>query len=361
VTADPTLAVYRQRAAEWAEQRTPVGGAAEWASSLAATERPVVDLGCGPGWHLADLGRPTIALDATEAFLAMAPRYAPEARRVCADLRALPFRRGSIGAAWGSKSLVHLARSEVPLALWDLHRSLRVDAPVRLTFFEGDLEHGESPDDDFAGRRFSLWPRELLAHVLAGAGFLDARIGEVETGDGTTLVVTARRSRTLADSVGPGMRLLVVGLNPSWYAADAGVGFARPGNRFWPAALDAGIVSIDRDPWHALRTHGVGMTDLVKRPSARADELDRSEYRDGRARLAALVELLGPAATCIVGLSGWRSAVDRRATPGVQTERFAGRPVYVMPNTSGVNARVSLDALADHLRAAARLADGAGG
>jgi TDG/mug DNA glycosylase family protein len=321
----------------------------------------VADLGCGPGWHLPELGEPTIALDATEAFLTMATTYAPRSWRVRADLRALPFRRGSLGAAWGSKSLVHLARSDVPLALWDLHRSLRVDAPLRLTFFEGDLELGELKGDDFAGRRFSLWPRELLAHVLVGAGFLDARLEEIETGDGTTLVASAHRSRTLADSVGPGMRLLVAGLNPSWYAADAGVGFARPGNRFWPAALEAGIVSIDRDPWHALRAHGMGMTDLVKRPTARADELARSEYRDGRARLAALVELLRPAATCIVGLSGWRAAVDPRATAGEQPEPFGGRPVYLMPNTSGVNARIGVAQLADHLRAAARLADREGG
>ena len=58
----------------------------------------------------------------------------------------------------------------------------------------------------------------------------------------------ATRARSLPDTVGPGMRLLVCGLNPSVYSADAGIGFARPGNRFWPAAIAAGIVTVDRDP-----------------------------------------------------------------------------------------------------------------
>ena len=66
------------------------------------------------------------------------------------------------------------------------------------------------------------------------------------------------------------MRLLVVGLNPSLYSADVGVGYRRPGNRFWPAALGAGLVTRDRDPSHALRVHGVGMTDLVKRATSNA-------------------------------------------------------------------------------------------
>jgi TDG/mug DNA glycosylase family protein len=152
------------------------------------------------------------------------------------------------------------------------------------------------------------------------------------------------------------MRLLFCGLNPSLYAADAGVGFARPGNRFWPAAIAAGIVTRDRDARHALRQHGVGMTDLVKRASVGAMELTRDEYRDGAARVERLVRRLQPGAVCFVGLAGWRAAIDRTAQAGVQPDGFAGAPAYVMPNTSGLNARVPLGELADHLRAAAALA-----
>ena len=180
---------------------------------------------------------------------------------------------------------------------------------------------------------------------------------EIDPGDDSWIHALVQRVRSLPDVVGAGMRLLVCGLNPSGFAADAGVGFARPGNRFWPAALDAGIVSRDRDPRHALVRHGVGMTDLVKRATARADELTRDEYRAGSERVERLVYWLQPGAVCFVGLGGYRAAVDRKAQPGIQPARFGGVPTYVMPNTSGLNARTSLDVLAEHLRAAAELAD----
>ena len=84
--------------------------------------------------------------------------------------------------------------------------------------------------------------------------------------------------------MGPSLRVLVVGLNPSVYAAERGVGFARPGNRFWPAAIAAGLVTSDRDPWAAFDA-GVGFTDLVKRATPRADELSAAEYRAGAERV----------------------------------------------------------------------------
>jgi TDG/mug DNA glycosylase family protein len=152
------------------------------------------------------------------------------------------------------------------------------------------------------------------------------------------------------------MRLLVCGLNPSLYAADAGVGFARPGNRFWPAALAAGLVTRDRDPGHALRVHGVGFTDAVKRATVGADELPATELRAGMARVERLCAWLRPGALCVLGLAGWRAAVDRRAVAGPQQQRLGGVPVYVMPNPSGRNAHTTPAALMDHLRRAMALA-----
>lgn len=177
--------------------------------------------------------------------------------------------------------------------------------------------------------------------LLEGGGF-------ARSGSGTT-----RRDRTLPDTVGMGVRLLLVGLNPSPHAADSGVPFSRPGNRFWPAAAAAGLVSVDRDPDHALGHHRVGMTDLVKRTTRRADELTDAEFRRGVARIARLTDWLGPRAVCMIGLRGWRTAVDRTARPGWQEAGPFGAPVYVMPNTSGLNARSSLDELTEHLRRAA--------
>jgi TDG/mug DNA glycosylase family protein len=193
-----------------------------------------------------------------------------------------------------------------------------------------------------------------LIDLVVGAGF-SVRDGP-SAGRRDSLVVRAERDHTLADSVAPGMRILVCGVNPSPFSADVGVGYARPGNRFWPAALAAGIVTVDRDPVAAL-ADGMGMTDFTKRATRTAAEVTRAEYGSGFARVSRLVEWLVPGAVCFTGLSGWRTVVDRQAVAGVQPIPVGGRPAYVMPSTSGLNARSSLAELADHLQRAWSLAE----
>ena len=95
----------------------------------------------------------------------------------------------------------------------------------------------------------------------------------------------------------------------------------------------------------------------MKRATPRADGLTTAEYRDGLARVERLVTWLQPRAVCFAGLTGWRAAVDRKAVAGVQARTVGGRPVYVMPNPSGINAHATVDSLTDHLRAALALAD----
>ena len=244
-TPDPhraTVDVYEARGPEWEELRSPrLDEVAAFTGSLGPDDRPVVDLGCGPGWHLPDLPPGTFAVDAAAAMLALTPKYADDAPRAQADLRELPFRRGGLGAAWANKSYVHVDRRAMPMAWWDLHRSLRVGAPAFIGVFGGDEDHAAWEDDDFAGRSFSHWPDDLLGHVVEGAGFEVREWARRPESDGVTFhALTLRRARTLADTVGAGMRLLLVGLNPSVHAADVGVGFARPGNRAWPALLESG-------------------------------------------------------------------------------------------------------------------------
>lgn len=186
----------------------------------------------------------------------------------------------------------------------------------------------------------------LVADLVEGAGF------EPGPGEGPVPRVLVRR-RTLADTVGPGMRLLVCGLNPSLVAADAGYGYAGATNRFWAAAMAAGLVAHPRDPLSALASDGVGMTDLVKRASPGAAVLATGEYRAGAGRVERLVRRLRPGAVVFVGLAGWRAAVDPGAATGWQEEGFGGAPAYVMPSTSGRNAHARLADLVGHLRAAA--------
>ncbi|MCU1457349.1 MAG: hypothetical protein JWL73_1441 [Actinomycetia bacterium] len=343
-----TVSVYEQRAGEYRERRPPRHP--EWAQALvvAALDGPRVDLGCGPGSYTGMLGHPVVALDAARAMLELVLDTAPSALRVQADLEALPFRRGSLGAAFARASYLHVSPPRLPLALAGLHHALRVGAPFHGSVRAGTAD-GPLANDDFPGRYFAEWEEEPLRDVLVGAGFT---IDELSHESPEWLRLRATRARTLPDTVGPGMRLLVCGLNPSVYSADAGIGFARPGNRYWPAAIAAGLVSRSRDPVHALLDHGVGMTDIVKRATPRADALTVDEYRTGLARIQRLAAWLQPGAICFVGLAGYRAAIDRRATAGWQDARLGGVPVYVMPSTSGLNAHAQPPVLIEHLRAA---------
>lgn len=225
----------------------------------------------------------------------------------------------AVSEAVGLRRETILDAAGLPLWLARLHQSLPV----------GDLVK-------FSMTGSPSVPFELL---LEGAGF-----GQ-DNGD---LV----RLETLPDIVGPEMRLLVCGLNPSPHAASSGVGFSRPGNRFWPAALATGMVTTDRDPTRALLENGVGFTDLVKRTTVKADELTSKEYQAGLSRLERLVSWLEPTALVMVGLTGWRQATHSKATAGWQPDGLGTTPVYLMPNTSGLNAHETHESLAEHLRLA---------
>jgi TDG/mug DNA glycosylase family protein len=233
------------------------------------------------------------------------------------------------------KGLTHPAWAGVPVALARLQLEVPVGAAVRCSL-ESEQPTGAPP----------------LAELVAGAGFV---IESDRRARGRWLV-DARRDRTLPDFVGPGMRMLVCGLNPSLVAADAGYGYAGATNRFWSVAVAAGIVTKPRDPLLSLARDGFGMTDLVKRATPNADSLTPAEYQEGAARVARLVEWLRPGVVLFVGLAGWRAAVDRRARPGPQPSPYGGRPAYVMPSTSGRNARTSPAELAAHMRQALALA-----
>ena len=173
------------------------------------------------------------------------------------------------------------------------------------------------------------------------------------------------RDATIPDLVGPDVRLLFVGINPGLWTAATGAPFARPGNRFWPALLQAGIVA--RLPDYArgltdaeraeLTGAGLGITSLVARATARADELSPAELRDGAIRLAENVAVWRPRVVAMLGVTAYRQAFGRpKAAVGRQDEDLAGAELWVVPNPSGLNAHENVASLARAYAEVARFA-----
>jgi double-stranded uracil-DNA glycosylase len=163
--------------------------------------------------------------------------------------------------------------------------------------------------------------------------------------------------REIADVVRPGLRLLLVGINPGVRSAQMGAHFAGRGNRFWPALHAAGITPelLGPERQHELLDLGVGITNLVARPSARADELTVEELRAGARALARKVAEHRPLVVGMLGLTAYRSAFGRpRAVAGRQEEDLAGAIVHLLPNPSGLNAHARPADHAAALRAAAK-------
>ena len=163
----------------------------------------------------------------------------------------------------------------------------------------------------------------------------------------------AARDALLPDVLAPGLRIVFCGINPGLWSAATGHHFARPGNRFWPALHASGLTPRRLQPAEqgSLLDLGLGLTNVVPRATARADELTREEYVEGGRRLAAKVELLRPAWLAVLGVTAYRSAFDHRsAAVGEQPDRIGVARVWVLPNPSGLNAHWSAAALAEAFR-----------
>ena len=148
-------------------------------------------------------------------------------------------------------------------------------------------------------------------------------------------------ARELGPIVAPGLRVLFVGINPSLRSAEVGHHFARPGNRFWPTLHAAGFTPrrLRADEDAELPAHGVGVTNIATRPTRAAADLTLEELRAGASALERTVRRVRPRLVCVVGLTAYRLAFDRpRVAMGLQPEAIGGRPVWVLPNPSGLNA-----------------------
>jgi TDG/mug DNA glycosylase family protein len=169
----------------------------------------------------------------------------------------------------------------------------------------------------------------------------------------------AAAGRTIPDVIGPSLRVLFCGINPGLYSAATGHHFARPGNRFWPALHAAGFSKrlLHPSEERLLLPSGYGITNLVARSTAAADELAPEEFVASRRRLAAKVRRYRPRIVAVLGVGAYRLAFWRPgAGLGRQAESLAGAALWVLPNPSGLNANHQLPDLVRLFRVLRRAA-----
>lgn len=160
----------------------------------------------------------------------------------------------------------------------------------------------------------------------------------------------AARDRIVPDVVAGGLRVLFCGINPSLMTGATGHHFAHPGNRFWPVLHLSGFTPRQLKPSEQdeLLTHGLGITNVVARATARADELSTAEFREGGELLSAKVEQLEPSWLAVVGVTAYRTAFgERRAQIGPQERTIGGARVWALPNPSGLNAHWTVRTMAE--------------
>jgi double-stranded uracil-DNA glycosylase len=173
------------------------------------------------------------------------------------------------------------------------------------------------------------------------------------------------RNTTVADLVDDNMRLLFVGINPGLWTAATQTHFAHPGNRFYPALLRGGVITLpinpstgmnDRERRHLIE-RGIGITNIVDRATPRAAELSRDELRRGAEHLTAKIAGWRPRVVAIAGITAYRVAFERpRAAVGRQHETLAGAELWIVPNPSGLNTHETITSLAAAYRRVAKAA-----
>jgi TDG/mug DNA glycosylase family protein len=178
----------------------------------------------------------------------------------------------------------------------------------------------------------------------------------------TRAEIAAAEGKTVPDVIAPDLRVLFCGINPGLYTAAIGHHFGRPGNRFWPALFAGGFTDRLLSPYEErqLLPLGCGITNLVARASARADDLTEEELRAGARTLERKAARYRPAYIAFLGITAYRMAFARpRAVLGPQPETLAEARIWVLPNPSGLNAHHSAADLARRFGELRQAASGA--
>jgi double-stranded uracil-DNA glycosylase len=165
----------------------------------------------------------------------------------------------------------------------------------------------------------------------------------------TKAQLLAAQNKRVPDLVEKDLIVLFAGINPGLYTAAIGRHFGRPGNRFWPALFAGGFTPRLFSPFESdlLLDLKLGITNVVDRATARADELTNDELRAGGKRLEAKVKRFRPTVVAFVGIGPYRIVSGiKDASVGLQQNLFGGSHAWVLPNPSGLNAHYQPAALA---------------
>ena len=178
--------------------------------------------------------------------------------------------------------------------------------------------------------------------------------------------IARKAMKTLPDHLAHGLDIVFVGINPGRYSAEVGHYFATPRNRFWSAFNRSGLLAeqLSADTDRRALEHGIGFTDVVKRPSSSASQLRAADYRQGAPALRDKLERFSPRIVCFHGVTGYRNylkyaeGLAESPSLGLQSRPIGHAKVFVVPNPSPANARFSLDDLVSWYRRLKVVRDG---
>jgi len=153
--------------------------------------------------------------------------------------------------------------------------------------------------------------------------------------------------QTLPDYLAQGLKLLFVGINPGFYSAQVGHYYARPGNLFWWALSNSGLVPGPMGPENdaQLLQYGIGLTDVVKRPTHSSGELRQDEYDEGAKRAVITIETYAPKVACFVGLLGATAFLGHQVKGGPLSEKIGTTKLFAIPSPSRRNAHYGRDGI----------------
>src|SRR5277367_6432715 len=181
---------------------------------------------------------------------------------------------------------------------------------------------------------------ESVASCIQGSN-LDVMRTKLTPWKPTKAQVLAARNKLVHDLIAKNLIVLFAGINPGLYTAAVGHHFARPGNRFWPALHGGGFTPRLLSPFEEslILDLEFGITNIVDRATARADELTHDELRAGGQRLEVKVNRWRPTVVAFVGIGPYRIVSGiKDARVGLQMAPFGGSHAWVLPNPSGLNA-----------------------